>query len=344
MPTSDGPHYPFDVTPPDLDARLEEFVASTVGSLSSFYLELPRGENFLEYEPFRRAYDELRIVTDDFKALERTAVWEAVKKNSMVLVVLRCILGLSPPELADLAFEETGIGTEQGFARTEDSKARAGDNSIGRATGDRLARLKALVEAACSAIEKGPRDTSPQAIHRLYKVDTAEGLASVQRVAQKGVEYPTLLYERMLGRPFATHRDSVSGLVGDIVEKAVIDALEAAGVPFYKTGRAEAIPGFDQAPDFLIPNARDPKVVIEAKLTQDDGTARDKVTRVQHLHSLSKNGTKFEVIACIDGRGFKARPENMRKLIRATNGKVFSVSTIGHLVEKTRLKNFATKS
>lgn len=344
MPTSDGPPYPFNATPEELEAKLEEFVAATVASLASFYLELPRGENFLEYEPFRKAFDELRIVTGDFKALERTVVWEAVKKNAMVLVVLRCILGLSPPELADLAFEETGVQIEQGFARTEDARARTGENSIGRANGDRQTRLKALAEAACSAIEKGPQNPSPQVIHRLFKVDTAEGLASVQKAAQNGVEYPALLYERMLGRPFATHRDSVSGLVGDIVEKAVINALNLAGVPFNKTGHAEAIPGFDQAPDFLIPNAQTPKVVIEAKLTQDDGTARDKVTRVQHLHRLSENGTKFEVIACIDGRGFKVRPENMRKLIRATNGKVFSVSTMGHLVEKTSLKNFAAKS
>src|SRR5207302_1348355 len=131
-----------------------------------------------------------------------------------------------------------------------------------------------------------PNVASPQLIHRLYKADTMEGLASVQSAATSGVEYPALLYERLLGRPFATHRDSVSGLVGDIVEQAVIDELETAKVPYHKTGRAEAVPGFDQAPDFLIPNKEDPRAVIEAKLTQDDGTARDKITRVQHLRAL----------------------------------------------------------
>ena len=33
-----------------------------------------------------------------------------------------------------------------------------------------------------------------------------------------------------------------------------------------------------------------PKVVIEAKVAEDDGTARDKVTRVQHLDALSRQG------------------------------------------------------
>jgi len=48
--------------------------------------------------------------------------------------------------------------------------------------------------------------------------------------------------------------------------------------------------------------------VIRARLNEDDGTARDKVARVQHLAVLSERGMpagarKFEVIACIGGRG-----------------------------------------
>jgi hypothetical protein len=53
-----------------------------------------------------------------------------------------------------------------------------------------------------------------------------------------------------------------------------------------KTKRAERIAGFDQAPDFIIPDEFNPAVIIEAKLTEDDGTARDKVARVQQLRKL----------------------------------------------------------
>jgi hypothetical protein len=35
-------------------------------------------------------------------------------------------------------------------------------------------------------------------------------------------------YERFLGRPFAGHRDSVSELVGDIVESAIEDVVSKA--------------------------------------------------------------------------------------------------------------------
>ena len=101
------------------------------------------------------------------------------------------------------------------------------------------------------------------------------------------MKYPLLLYERFLGRPFAGHRDSVSELVGDGLENAIEEQLAKARISFRKTRRAERLSGFDQAPDFMVPSAFNPKVVIEAKLTEDDGTARDKVTRIQHLHSLS---------------------------------------------------------
>ena len=118
--------------------------------------------------------------------------------------------------------------------------------------------------------------------------------------------------------------------MGSLVESAIEHVLTRAGISFRKTGRAERLPGFDQAPDFVIPNEFNPQIVIEAKLTEDDGTARDKVTRVQHLASLSTPGQPpdrpaFEVVACIAGRGFGVRREDMRKLLIATRGKVFTL-------------------
>jgi len=88
--------------------------------------------------------------------------------------------------------------------------------------------------------------------------------------------------------------------------------------------------------------------VIEAKLTEDDGTARDKVTRIQHLGELSTKGQKdgkpkFEVLACIGGRGFGVRREDMRKMLEATRGKVFTLKTLDKLINHTRLKEFKSR-
>jgi hypothetical protein len=137
-------------------------------------------------------------------------------------------------------------------------------------------------------------------------------------------------------------------MVGDVVESAIEDVLHNAAISYRKTKRAERIPGFDQAPDFLVPSEFNPQVVVEAKLAQDDGTARDKVTRIQHLGELSMSGAtgglpRFEVVACIAGRGFGVRREDMKKMLLATRGKVFTLKTLDRLVECTRLKNFAAR-
>ncbi len=89
--------------------------------------------------------------------------------------------------------------------------------------------------------------------------------------------------------------------------------------------------------------------MIEAKITEDYGTARDKVTRIQHLGALSeqrerRSGKGFEVIACIGGRGFKVRREDMKKMLLATKGKVFTAKTLPQLVKSTALHGYSAKS
>ena len=127
------------------------------------------------------------------------------------------------------------------------------------------------------------------------------------------------------------------------MENAVEDQLAKHGVSARKTKQAERLPGFDQSPDFIAPNEYNPKVVIEAKLAEDEGTARDKVTRIQHLAELSTSGgraPRFEVVGCIAGRGFAVRREDMRKLILATRGKVFTLRNMNDLVDCTGLRDF----
>ena len=52
---------------------------------------------------------------------------------------------------------------------------------------------------------------------------------------------------------------------------------------------------------------------------------------------------KFEVIACIAGRGFGVRREDMKKLLLSTKGKVFTLQNMQQLVEHTRLKEFRSR-
>ena len=206
-------------------------------------------------------------------------------------------------------------------------------------------QLEALVQTACHLLSDGAPEVDIDQLHRLNKADTKQGVSSIKNLSRIGAPYAMLLYERLLGRPFAGHRDSVSEIIGDSLESAIEDVLTKAGISFRKTKRVERIEGFDQTPDFIIPSEFNPQIVIEAKITEDDGTARDKVTRIQHLGELSLAGRsednpKYEVIACIGGRGFGVRREDMKKMILATRGKVFTAKTLDRLVECTRLKEF----
>lgn len=341
--------FPFEVPFKEVQGNPDTFIDEVFSSLSSDFLTMPRGKGFVEYPVFEQGYEELKRVTGGFRQLDAEKIVETIFRVPIVLVVLRSMLGFTPPEWAYAATEQSSVEVPQNAARTLDRNVRVNPLKPIRPNGGvTFQRIRALIETACRLLsETAPH--APGMIHRLDKADTRNGLSSLQPLADLGVPYAMLLYERFLGRPFAGHRDSVSELVGDVLETVIEAALSAAGISFRKTRRAERINGFDQAPDFIIPDEFNPKVVIEAKITEDDGTARDKVTRVQHLGELSTKDLRpgepprFEVIACIAGRGFKVRREDMKKLILSTRGKVFTLANIDRLVACSRLAEFKTR-
>jgi hypothetical protein len=329
---------------------LEEVVDETFDDLQSQFLVLPRGSSCIDYPGFQDAYEALRRNTDGFSYLTEDAVWSALREDSLVLVVLRTILGVSPAEWADLARSELGSDVNQGHARNLDVKVRSDRDLFSRWLGSDenvgLKRTKALISVAVGYITRGaPEASEKETVHRLAKVDTQHGITSLAHVSVHHVPYAMLLYERYLGRPFASHRDSVSELVGDVMESAIEERLARAEIRFDRTRRAERVPGFEQAPDFFVPTKTAPAVIIEAKITGDDGTARDKVSRILRLANMRDSKIRdgqpgFEVVACIDGRGFGVRRQDMRDMLLATGGKVFTLATLDQLIGYTRLREF----
>jgi hypothetical protein len=337
--------YPFEVPHAQIEANVDAFINAVFDTLQSSFLLLPRGPGFVTYPEFQQAYEVLKRYTAGFTAVEPDNVMNALQKDALAFIVLRAMLGFTPPELAYVASQQSGVDVSQGFARNFDRRVRIERQGLQSLSRQSRKRVAALVSTACQLLKEEVTETPPDMIHRLDKADTRSGLTSLRHLATEGAPYAMLLYERFLGRPFAGHRDSVSGLVGEVMENAVEERLRQAGISFRKTKRAERVEGFDQAPDFIIPDEWNPRVVIEAKITEDDGTARDKVTRIQHLAEISRQRRlqgqpDFQVIACIDGRGFGVRREDMRKLLEATRGKVFTLKTLDHLVESTALKAF----
>lgn len=339
--------FPFEVPFEQVQADPGAFVSAVFSCLESEFLVLPKGNGFVEYAMFEAGYEALKRATTDFTDFAPDTLLKVAFEEPITIIVLRTMLGFTPPEWAYVATRRTGVEVSQGFARTLDRGIRIEPLRRLSASAVTAQRVKALVEAASQMICEGAPHVEPDKIHRLDKADTLEGASSVRSMSSLGAPYAMLLYERFLGRPFAGHRDSISDLAGDSLESMIEDVLSSAGISYRKTKRAERIPGFDQAPDFVIPSEFNPQIVIEAKIAEDDGTARDKVTRVQHLGELSGvnqegDQPRFEVVACIGGRGFGVRREDMRKLLFATRGKVFTLKTLDRLIDNTRLKEYRT--
>jgi hypothetical protein len=354
---------PFQLDPAELAERLDEMVEMTYSDLTSEFLLMPSGPAYMKYEQFREAFETLKRNTTAFSEFNEASSFNALREDSRVLCVIRTILGMTPPEWAELARAESPIEIPQNAARTLDRKCREDvgfvkrlelrfRNRSAKSNGkdpDRpvtLQRIEALLKTAVYYINQGAKEVEG-AIHRMAKFDTHEGSESLRYAAKENVPYAVLLYERYLGWPFAAHRDSVSELVGEVIENAVEDRLRKSGVTYRKTRRAEKIPGFGQAPDFCIPDEVNPSVIIEAKITSDDGTARDKVTRIKELETqrnrhVAEGRPHYEVVACIDGRGFRQRREDMRQLLLRLDGKVFTMASLDYLVTHTRIREFVT--
>jgi hypothetical protein len=340
---------PFEAATAEIASNPELFVDAVFSCLDSEFLILPRGTDFVAFPVFEAGYEALKKATAGFTNLTEVAIFSAIQECPISFVVVRAMLGFTPPEWAYIASQQTKSIITQGQVRSLDKKIRSQPLTPLRCSPDSLERLHKLVAVAVALLQQGMPEVSASQLHRLDKADTQNGSAGIRNLALFGVPYAMLLYERFLGRPFAGHRDSVSDLIGNGLEFVIEEILTGAGISFRKTKRAERISGFDQTPDFIIPNEFNPQIVIEAKICEDDGTARDKVTRIQHLGNLSQDfarqgKTGFEVIACIGGRGFGVRREDMKKMLLATNGKVFTLKTIGKMVAHTRLAEYATKT
>src|SRR5947208_17024647 len=97
------PDFPFQFGFDVVQTRLDEFVAAVCSSLESEFLVLPKGEGFVEYSVFETGYEALKRATAGFASLDPAAVLDAVQKTPIALIVLRTMLGFTPPEWAYVA-------------------------------------------------------------------------------------------------------------------------------------------------------------------------------------------------------------------------------------------------
>ena len=92
--------FPFEMDFNEVQANLEACIDEIFGCLDSEFLIMPKGAGFVEFETFEAGYEALKRATSGFREVTSETVARAVFRKPISLVVLRCILGFTPPEWA----------------------------------------------------------------------------------------------------------------------------------------------------------------------------------------------------------------------------------------------------
>ena len=146
----------FEIDYNDPGIAWDPLVDEVFGELSSSFLEMPRGEGFIDYPTFEKGYQALKRRTDSFAALTTENVLNAVREVPIAFIVFRCILGFSPPEWAYLTTEMTNVSVDQGAARSIDRNFRMHPlRSTKQRAGVTAKRISAMIEAGLHMIEQG---------------------------------------------------------------------------------------------------------------------------------------------------------------------------------------------
>jgi hypothetical protein len=112
--------FPFEASLEEILKDPEPYLDAVFSCLQSEFLVMPRGLGFVEYPVFERGYEALKGATDEFSDLSVEKIYAAALSKPICIVVLRTMLGFTPPEWGYLATQKTGINVTQGFVRSLD--------------------------------------------------------------------------------------------------------------------------------------------------------------------------------------------------------------------------------
>lgn len=312
----------------------------------SFHL-VPRGSAMESHADFVTAYDALAAATANFTDVSQKRLTTALLATPSALPALRMIACLTNKELAVAMklIDPTLRVTDDTLKRFERGSAPE-PSATGRRAEQAEARRAALAAAIVAAVRATmdrqiltvPADASATFHSKLDHQDTIGGWASVHEAAENGVPYSALLYHRYVGGVWRQVQDAYSEVKGDnVLEIPLERLLGEEGIPFYRaasgaTGATEAARryGLHPGPDFVLP-ADQPAVVIESKVAEDGGTARDKASRIQTLADSARRAG-LVVCALVDGKGWSERPGALVDVVIATDGRTYCLQTMSHLL------------
>jgi hypothetical protein len=285
---------------------------------------------------FASAYSAAHQATHGFTVISEDNLAETIQNDPRTLLVFRTILGLTREEFAQ---STTLAGEAAGLPSLTTNKVDSMERNGSTCTPDQsraAARTLSLVMDGSLFGEPPAGLLSKQA-----KPDTARGWESVKKFASDGVPFDLFLHQRHYGGAFRQVLDATSTLRGDLIEEAVESFFHENGIPFIRTGshnQAEIATRFEvrvtPAPDFVVfDNSGSLKAMLECKGTNNGGTARDKSLRFRTLRDESIRLGGVPLIAVLGGLGWTRINDALGPVVRDTEGRVFTLSTIHSMLE-----------
>src|SRR5580704_6485180 len=98
--------FPFEVAYEQILPDMDAYVDTIFACLESEFLTMPKGIGFIDYGTFEQAYEILKRETSSFSDIRVDALTKAVSASPISLIVLRSILGFTPPEWAYASTQE----------------------------------------------------------------------------------------------------------------------------------------------------------------------------------------------------------------------------------------------
>ena len=107
--------FPFEVPFSEVEANLDEFVTAVFSCLASEFLVMPKGVGFIDYPVFEKGYEALKQATSAFEDITDEPILRVAFDVPISIIVIRTILGFTPPEWAYLATQRTDIQIDRGL-------------------------------------------------------------------------------------------------------------------------------------------------------------------------------------------------------------------------------------
>lgn len=292
--------------------------------------------DFYGSEYFALVYNAAYYFTEGFTAVSEGNLAAMIEQDPRTLLVFRTITGLTKEEFAHAS---KLAGEPVGLAPLSASKVDAMERK-GTATNSRQARVaaKTLVQIMEGSLFGEP----PGTLHsKQTKPDTTDGWETVRRFADNGVPYSLFLHQRHYGGAFRQILDATSTLRGNMIEDAVEGLFEDSGISYIRTGsnnQADIAERFEvtvtPAPDFVVfDDAGALRAMLEFKGTNNGGTARDKAPRFAALRRESIRLGGIPLIAVLGGIGWARVNDTLGPVVRDTDGRVFTLSTLQEMLE-----------